>query len=376
MTIFWILLFASTSVAYASGHFCVRRIKTSPGDIQEPSARPNPYLFAGAAGLLIFFSGMRSSIGDTGNYMYFYKNHIDDIKSAFTDPRWVFNIYQFLIKKVFPHPQALLFISALITIGLIFIVLYKYSDMPYMSVFLFIAGGYYLTSMNALRQYLVAAVLFCTIDMIARKKWLPFFVLVIFISLFHVSALIMIPAYFFVRTRAWSPKAWAVLVAGVALAAGFFLYYDFFARIAIMAKQGEFLNTFAQDEFSGANVLRVLVAAVPLALSFAFRKRLRERMKNFDIYTNFSMLYFIVMLFSLHNWLFARFGMYFGLFNLLLLPGIIRHSFNKEMRLAVGYAMVACFMAYMFFELQPHVYASYFLNINPELIGPMTRGTY
>ena len=64
------------------------------------------------------------------------------------------------LQNISDDPQLLIFTTALITNVLIVIILYKYSRMFELSIYVYITSGLYTVSMNGIRQSLAAAIIF------------------------------------------------------------------------------------------------------------------------------------------------------------------------------------------------------------------------
>jgi len=67
--------------------------------------------------------------------------------------------------------------------------------------FVFIAGGFYFTYMNELRQSLVISIFVFSIKYINEKKMLKYLLLIIIAFFIHRSAVILLPMYFFFRNN-------------------------------------------------------------------------------------------------------------------------------------------------------------------------------
>ena len=102
-------------------------------------------------------------------------------------------------------------------------------------------------------------------------------------------------------------------------------------------------------EESGANAIRVLINAIPAALAYVGRHRLRELWPKSDYIVNLAMIGNLFMIVSLQNWIFARFNIYFGLYNVILLSWIVL-VFAKNSRKLVYYAILVFYLAYYYYE--------------------------
>lgn len=226
MTILWMNLFIVLILAFFARYFAM------PVTTGIVMLKPNRLLILMATTSLVLVSGFRNNIGDTYFYMHAFK---------VTDFNWGyirnskdvgFSILQMILKVYTDNPQVLIFITALITNILIVAVLYKYSRMIELSLYVYIASGMYLVSMNGVRQYLTAAIIFTATKYILDGNWKKYFLIVLFASTFHQSALVLIPIYFVVRRKAWSTITFILLLLAVLIVIGFNQFAEaFFATI-------------------------------------------------------------------------------------------------------------------------------------------------
>ena len=198
MTFLWVSLAAVTFFGFAARYFSVPSVM-GPLPIQ-----PNKLAAGLAAVTLVLVSGLRNNIGDTFLYMHGYQVERLTWETVLERKDIGFNIMQMLLQELTNDPQILIAVTAIITNILIVSVLYKYSRMLEVSLFLYIASGAFIVSMNGLRQYLAASIVFAGTKFLLEGRWKPYMLLVVFASFFHQSALIMIPIYFVARRKAWT----------------------------------------------------------------------------------------------------------------------------------------------------------------------------
>lgn len=338
--------------------------------------KPNKFLFALSSLVLIIVSGLRSSIGDTGYYLYAYDNLPESLLQVIGSRDSGFYLFSYVLKLLFEHPQFLIIATTIIILSLILRTLYRYSSIVALSFFLLIVNGTYVSTMNGIRQFIVASILFSLFHLIYEDKKKHYFIFVAIVSTIHFSALIMIPVYFMVRQKPWSRNIYIMIFVSLFTLV---LFDNFFGVLSFIIKDTQYshyLSSINSDVSEGANIYRVLVAAVPVILGWYYREKLYNIEKYYGLYINFSVLNLVFMIFATYNWIFARFSIYFGLYNLLLLPAILKYCFRAKSRILIGYLMVVFYLIYFYFEVNNLIYASYFLNINRDLIGPLTRTVY
>ena len=86
------------------------------------------------------------------------------------------------------------------------LILYKYSCNFAVSAFLFMASCQFTWMFNGMRQFLVASIMFFCTDLILKKKFFIYALIVCILSTIHQSALILIPVYFIVTGEPWSKR--------------------------------------------------------------------------------------------------------------------------------------------------------------------------
>ena len=341
MTIFWITLFS----VYILG-FCARTplYNFNLNRHSLETIRPNKVLTVIITMILVLVAGLRSNIGDTGAYKRIYIQNNFTLSTIEFSGDFGFDILQAMLQKISSEPQILIFTTALITNALIIIIVYKYTKLFELSLFFYITSGIYLVTMNGIRQYLAASIIFLGTPFLLNRDWKKYFLLVLLASTFHNSALILIPTYFFVNSKAWKPKTFFLLGAGIILA---IIYQYIYPLIygAAGSRFGEYQNF---DE-GGANILRVLVTATPIMVAYLGRKKLEKITPLSDIMVNMSILGLFFMILSLQNWIFARMAIYYNLYQIILISWLI-DLFAKRDQKIVYVIILFCFLFYFYYE--------------------------
>ncbi|MCQ6278898.1 EpsG family protein [Bacillus sp. EB600] len=339
MEILWINFFA----VYISSFLA--RFFSKPLYTETPFIKPNKLIIFLTILSLVLISGLRNNIGDTYFYMHSYKTQDFSLQDIKFSGDFGFNILQSLLQKISRDPQILIFTVALITNLFIVMVLYKYSRMIELSLFVYIASGMYTVSMNGIRQFLAAAILFTATKYIFDGNLKKYMLIVLLASTVHQTALIFLPIYFVVRREAWSKVTFILLGLAILLAAGF----NQFSGILFKALDDTQYGHYSNFSEGGANILRVTVTGAPLIVAFIGRERLRELWPKSDYIVNLSILGFVFMVISSKNWIFARFDIYFGLYSLILISWIV-NLFSNQDRRVIYYVILGCYFIYFYYE--------------------------
>ncbi|MES5893114.1 EpsG family protein [Bacillus cereus group sp. RP43] len=339
MTILWMNLAIVFILAFFARYFAI------PVTNDFTLIKPNRLLVLMAALSLVLVAGLRNNIGDTYFYMHAYNVTEFNWEYIQNNKDMGFNIFQMILKGYINDPQVMVFITALITNLLIVVTLYKYSRLIEISLYVYITSGMYLVSMNGIRQYLAAAIVFAATKYIFDGNWKMYVLIVLFASTFHQSALVLIPVYFLIRRRAWSGITFLLLFLAVLIVIGF----NQFTEVLFKAIEDTQYSQYKEFHEGGANILRVVVDSTPLILAYIGRDRLREIFPKCDVIVNMALLGTVFMFISTQNWIFARFSIYFGLYQLILIAWVIK-LFTKKDRKLIYYSILLCYFIYFVYE--------------------------
>lgn len=344
MTLLWINLAVVFIFAFIA-RVTARPSFSNISSITSVYIKPNKLFVLCALFSLVLISGLRQNIGDTVFYIHSYEINDFTWDYILSNKDIGFGIFQMVLKHFSKDPQVMIFISALITNVLIVTVLYKYSRVIEISLYVYITNGLFLVSMNGIRQVLAASIAFAGIKFLMEGSWKKYILVILLASLFHQSALILIPVYFIVQFRAWSKVTIALLLFSIVIVLGF----NKFSSLLFTAIQDTQYGGYKNFHEGGANFLRVVVDGLPLVIAYIGRDSLKKMFPKCDVIINMSLIGVMFMLVSTQNWIFARFGIYFSFFQLILISWIIKLFREKDEKL-VYYFILLCYLAYFFYE--------------------------
>lgn len=308
--------------------------------------QPNKTLIVITASVLAVVSGLRSNIGDTFNYVRMYEEKAFTWNSILEEKDIGFGVLQMFLKSyVSEDPQIMIFVTAVITNVLIVMVLYNYSRMIEVSLYVYITGGLFLVSMNGIRQVLAAAIVFSATKYLFNADWKKYFAIVILASFFHQSALIMLPVYFLVRVKAWSKATIAIILFSIIAVIGF----EQFNSLLFSAIEGTQYGDYRDFDEGGASFTRVLVTAVPLFIAYLGREKLKEIMPKNDYIINMTLLGLVFMVIATQSWIFARVSIYFSFYQLILISWIIKIFRERDQKI-IYFAIFVCYLGYYYYE--------------------------
>ena len=133
--------------------------------------------------LVVFLiSAFRNDIGDTFQYKHSY-SLLNNYKFS-TEGDWGFSYFQYLLYNINSDPQFLIIITSLITVGFNIYNLYHYCSYMELEIYMYITSGYFTTTMNGIRQSMLAAVVFTFTRIIEKENTILFIIAVILASPF------------------------------------------------------------------------------------------------------------------------------------------------------------------------------------------------
>lgn len=309
---------------------------------------------------LVIWAGWRGYVGDTPAYMNAFNNMPTEFGNlgsyiAGVQKDQGFYFFSALIKCFIGNRMHLYFvIMAALQCLLVFMIYRKYSISYIVSFFLFIASTDYISWIfNGMRQFTAAAITFACLPLIVKKKYVWAIIGVLFASLFHQSALIVLPFIFIVQGKAWNKKTLMFIGASIVAV----LFIDRFTNIldTVLAdtQYQNVVSDWQSWEDDGTNVLRVLVYSVPAIMSLVGLKYVKHADDPIiNICTNMSIVsagFYLISMFTSGIFI-GRLPIYFSLYSYILLPWLIKNMFEKKSAFLVNVAMVGAYLVFYLYS--------------------------
>ena len=301
------------------------------------------------------FCGLRRGYNDTYAYRHLYEI-VDTSQPFFSDFRWTlaespgFKIVYKAMAYMRWDTQLFLMSFALFDVGTVFWFAYRYSRSFTMTVFMIFATGVYTFCFAAIMQCTATAFGLIGVDLLIRRRPLGFLFAVLIGCTFHTYCTIFLIVPLMV-SQPWERRTYSFIIATVVAA----ILFSMFIRIivGITSATGE---SYTETELTagGVNPFRLLVALVPVVLSFLARDDLR---KSDDMLVNISVNLCIVQacilflgLFGTGNY-FARLANYFLIFQCIAIPWLVDRFFSlrKSGVLSIKTAMIAGYAGYFIY---------------------------
>ena len=330
MKIYWLLLAWSVFVALTwKRWFIVKRKTLSNGEIE---VLPTIFSMMFSMLPLIFIIGMRTNVADTENYIEAFNGLSANFSGLFEIKYKDKLFYQVatLVKMIAPNANAWLFFNAFMQMLFICITVRRYSEMPGVSLFLFIASVEIAYMFNGMRQFVAVTILFAGYRLLVEKKYIPYILLIVIAAQFHGTAYVMVIGLLFSFVKPWS-KLMYFIFAGLTVMMVFIEpvlsgMQIFFEDSKYQKEMAALLNS------EGVNIIRAFVALVPCVLGFFFRKnKALFSKREYAVAFNMSVLnaVFFIAASIVGGNLMARFAEYFTIYQLLTYPALFKCCFRE-----------------------------------------------
>lgn len=308
-------------------------------------------------GILVLFAGLRRYVGsDYGIYEWLFGVYMETPiwETIFVEEGFFWSISSII--GFFTKDTQFVFIAASAITTIIMVkFISKYAINFSLSIFLYLTMMMYFSAFNGVRQWFAAAILIAGFPLLLEKKKWRYCLLVLFAYYFHNSAIVVLPFVFIVY---WKPRSGKTYLLYLTIFAFFFLFPGITNTIFEWIAPENYKKYFDNAGDDGVNIIRVAVYALPVILTRIFYDRLAEREDEkplIDLLINLSTINFMIILLGTRNTTLARIGMYFSIYNVLLIPYLLR-VFKEESRLTAKVIIMACFFLYMYMLLPVESY--------------------
>ena len=318
---------------------------------------------------LIYVSACRYKFWDTDDYRLMYMAVGESFENVFNNVTGHvekgYLLFTVLLNKITSDSQILIIVSSVFTLFVVCYFLYRESTDLSISLLIF-SSQTWMTTMNGLRQYMVVAMLcLAWIKWTKRKKHskkrdLIFILSVLLMSTFHRSVLVCIPMFFLARGKLLNRKV--IICIGIAtLMVLVPSVYTFF--FGILLGGSEYENYISTGATMG--ILRFIICCFPIfMICLYYHIYLKKKNKELDRkeiwMMNLSCLGFACNILALKMVYFARIGIYFNIFDLIVIPYCIEKCFSKKSK---NFIIILLFVFYVyFFYVQMNAYGSFATN--------------
>lgn len=323
-------------------------------------ARTHLFMAVVTFAVIVFFAGARSHIADTTAYIQMFKDyplfqnaHDVIFDSSAREPG--FRLFSILIKTFISDNYTVwLSIIAVISGICVMFPLYKYSCNFGVSAFLFMASCQFFWMFNGMRQFLVAAIIFSCTGLILKNKTLLYIIIVCILSTIHKSAFILIPMYFIAQGEPWNKRT--LMFIGCIVLAMLFTskFTNLLTDVVEQTDYASSVNEFKATD-DGTSLIRILVESIPVILAFLYRNKIKDKLTPIiKLSINMSLIasgLYIISKVASSGILLGRLPIYFSMYNLILLPWLLRNIFDKKEKDLIYYIMIVCYFGFFYYQM-------------------------
>lgn len=320
--------------------------------IETPKFRPSWGLFFLSLGFLIFISGFRVGFVDTPIYRWMFDISGESFREL-QEFGWDFSkeygfvIFMNLLRMISQNSQILILVSATIILAIEFGLLKKYSIDFSFSLLLFFFLEF-LDSMNGIRQILAAMIFLTALPLIKKQKFIPYLLIILLLSTFHLSILLCLPLYFILNKK-WSHP---FLIGTVAVILICYFNFGLMENLVslLFGSDGKYNQYLNSSEVGQMGIPRLLVQSVPLGLLVFYEYRKRSNpVEEFAYYQIFSNLLLFNALFNLLGTkvvLLARLSVYFSFATTIMIPYLLWQILPKKDYFIIKQLVLLLYLVY------------------------------
>ena len=368
MPIYWSMMAATALFGFLSLSDNKFRYKDNVGNANKTRFS---YAFLTFA-YIAFFCSLRDVVQDTSLYISSFNSTPNNWSSI---PQFISNhetgklfyIIQAVFKNLISDNHYVwLGFLCIISMACLLRVYYKRSENFPFTAFLFVASTTFTWLINGTRQFLAVCILFAFSDWLLKEKRGRYAFLALVLSYIHNAAIFMIPVCLFISAKKlWDKRLFLFVVLTI--------FGTVFSENVF-----DFLNDTLDKDYSaglaadtGSNILRLVIALVPVIIIAVERKIVEDEADDKIILAaNMSVVnacFYLASTFT-SGILVGRMPIFFSIYNLYLLPWLIKHCFKWDKYKIIT---ILCIVFYTFyFYYQMHIawkgleYVSEILNIH------------
>lgn len=296
---------------------------------------------------LWFISAFRYMIGwDYESYIFLFENV--NLNSIF--PEITLNVISVFLRENGFDFQCLFIIYSTVTFYFVFLGLKKYANKNYflmiLSMYIFFASPLlYWNSFSIIRQCVAVSIFFWSSQFIISREFKKYFIAILFASLWHYSAIILIFAYWLCAFNVKLKYYVLIFIASLGLNLSNLIPIILERILLFIGIYAEYIELGEANFTTGITAIFSIVVYFILLL---FRNKKSELEKLLFNMGFISIVFIILLNFSAPIY---RMRVYFEIFNILLVPIIvikIKRKFNTYLPLIILFPYAIMFLSYIY----------------------------
>lgn len=311
--------------------------KSISSNEQTRNTRYPLYYFSVVSLVLIAISGLRSNV--VGSDTQMYQNIFNYGKSlplsqdlATTSIEYGYVFFEHIVGSVFDNYQWFLIIVAVITIIPVTIIIYKYSEKPWMSYFLFITFGYFPFFMAGIRQAIAIAITLIAFIFVRKNRLIPFVICIGLAFTFHKTAIIFLPVFWLDKFKL---NKKTISFAVLCIIGGFLFRQPLY----------QLLNNYARQSFSyldAGGIKMYVFMLLSVILGFIYYKDFIKQNENNKIFLYMMIVSSVIWPMVSFNPAMFRLYYYYHIFIIIYVANLIVSIKDKRAKfiVTVGYLLI------------------------------------
>mgnify|MGYP000018321768 CR=1 FL=1 len=290
--------------------------------------------------VLLFFSGFRWDVGV--DFMAYYNLYGENwLANAFLLDRieWGnIGLKYILFISGFDDGRYWIWAMAFITLFFVFYSISHYAKHVLFPMVLFICLGYFFYTLNGIRQYCAVSITMFAWQFLMKDKFLKYFIVIFCASLFHKSALIMLPFYL-IRKRVLQKNTWIVLFC-ICLPMAFVASYVVPHIMSLFPSYSVYEDmSFSEASGNMLSYARLIFPITLFVLTMMVYDKLMEK-ENDRVIVNLALCAMLWMIVFPNTPLMVRISYYFQFSFLFFIPLLCRTLAWKNGRLVALYVIL------------------------------------
>lgn len=325
------------------------------------------YLFIISILIFSIMAFRDSSVGtDIENYLEMYSMNDREplsimLKNLLLPKYWIadplYTIYCSILNLLGISKRGFLIITSAIFIYSMGVFIKRYSNNYLISIFTFLTIGLFSLYMSALRQSLAISVVLFAYKYLLEKKPIKFYLLAIIAIGFHITAIVIMPAYIIMKILEGKKPEFII---SISIALGV-IFLSIINNILNMLNLGTRFSVYLNGNIIRTNPLLVILY-ITIALICIFLKYIAGKRDGND-FTKLVDIHFImyavsigIIILSMQNTMLSRFANYYAIVLPIILGNSINLIRNKKDRIIADLMCIVVEIAFFLCTIPDSVY--------------------
>lgn len=256
-------------------------------------------------------------------------------------------IYNYIISYLTKEVWFFLFISAIFMYSVIYNFIKKNSSNKIMSLYLFVSLRYFGQTMNITRQMLAFSFLLIGFEFLKKEKKIYFFLFNLIGICFHKSSVAFILIFFLKNLK--FKKIYiqlSIIISGI-----FLLFSNLILKqvlkFNLLSNYRDYLTSKFFSIWDFGIIFNVMVSfIVMLSYYFYYIKDQKDKEEIINLKMWICTLSYLLSSFSLMGNVLSRVALYFMLFNIIIIPDILKEVKNRIIRRFCYFFIILLFFSY------------------------------